>query len=126
MRRILKYLLPIIVAAVFAGSADDSAAHIKDCHIGDISFEASFSQVSISQSESEPCLPRPVSFSNTVNVHSSARNTTNIQRSSSEFIKAGKIINASRLCLVQKITLIVYSSIFNPAQRLLSLGKLII
>lgn len=126
MRRILKYLLPIIVAAVFAGSADDSSAHAKGCQIGDISFEASFSQVSISQSESEPCLPRPVYFSNTVNVHSSARTTTNIQRNNVEFAKAGKVVNVSRLYLIQKISLIVYSSIFNPAQRLLGLGKLII
>lgn len=126
MRRILKYLLPIIVATVFVGSADDSTAHVKDYHIGDISFEASFSQVSISQSESEPCLPRPVSFSNTVNVHSSARTTTNIQRNNVEFAKAGKVVNVSRLCVIQKISLIVYSSIFNPAQRLLGLGRLII
>ena len=126
MKRLLKYIFLIIVAAAFWSGEDITAHTFAD----DIQQESVFNKASVSTSvsatESEFCIPRQASFANTQQVQCSARRTNSAQRSNLEFAKSGKVINAGITYLIQKTSLITHSSQIEPAHRLLSLGKLII
>jgi hypothetical protein len=126
MKKMLKYLLPVIVAAAFAGGADshacaDAAQQDAEIYVYDDAFESS-----VSATESEFCVPRQVSFANTQQVQSTARRTVNTQRNSFEFAKSGKVINAGIRYFVQKLSIATGSRLCDPSHILFSLGKLII
>ena len=126
MRNILKYLLLFIVTAVFWDRADAvTSSADKDA---DIVFPADVSvyhtKISVSDSELSP--PHHVSITNSVQVQSTARRTNGIHRNKIEFIKCGKTFNSSQRYFIQKKTIITHSSLIEPAQKLLYLGKLII
>ena len=126
MKKLLKYLLPLIVAAAFAGSADSDVC--VDATSG-FAEECIFEQIcptSISSTESELCLPRQVSFANSLPVQGSPQRTNTNQRNNIEFAKAGKVINAGIRYFVQTHSIQTGSSLCDPAYMLLSLGKLII
>lgn len=126
MKRLLKYLFPIIFAAALLSGADMPADAVS-CEIRHESvLKETVLATSISATEKEFCIPRQVSFANTQQVQCPARRTTSIQRNGMEFAKSGKVINAGVTCFIQRISIITHSSLIQPAHRLLSLGKLII
>ena len=59
------------------------------------------------------------------NVQNAVRRTNTVQRSSLEFAKAGKIVNAGIKYLTIS-TIIFQSALYEPASRLSALGRLII
>ena len=125
MRNILKYLILVIVAAVF-GHADFSAFSDLGTTTEDNSIQSALYETCIWASDSELCLPRQESFTNSIRVQSTARRTNCVQRNSLEFTKSGKIINAGQQYFIQRKSIIIHSSLIEPAQKLLYLGKLII
>ena len=125
MRNILKYLILVIVAAVF-GHADLSSFSYLDTTAEENAIQSALYETSISASDSELCLPRQVSLTNTVRVQSTARRTNGVQRNNIEFTKAGKVINTGQRYFIQKKSIITHSSLIEPAHKLLYLGKLII
>lgn len=126
MRNILKYLLLFIVTAVFWDRADAvTSSADKDTYIVFPAEESVF-HTKISASDSELSPPHHVSITNSVQVQSTARRTNGIQRNKAEFTKCGKVINSSQRYFIQKKTIITHSSLIEPAQKLLYLGKLII
>lgn len=125
MRNILKYLFLAIVAAVL-GHADFSVISDIDATVEESSIQSALYETSISASDSELCLPRQVSFTNTIRLQSTARRTNCAQRNNLEFTKSGKIINAGQQYFIQRKSIIVHSSLIEPAHRLLYLGRLII
>lgn len=126
MRRLLKYLLPVIVTAVFWGCADHSVPHVSEIAVADICFDGSACHTDISASESGFCLPRQVSFGNTNRVQSTVRRTAGAQRMNLEFAKSGKVVNAGLRYVIQLQSVIAHSSLAEPSRKLLCLGKLII
>lgn len=126
MKKLLKYLLLVIVAAAFACSADSDVCVDAGC---DFAEECIFDQTcltSISSTESELCLPRQVSFANTLPVQGSPQRTNANQRNNIEFAKAGKVINAGIQYVVQKSIILTRSPQAEPSHMLLCLGILII
>lgn len=126
MKKLLKYLLPVIVAAVFAGGAEGAEHRCGDGLPDGASIYAEAYQVTLSETESELCLPRQISAPGSQQVQSPARRTGSFQRNSFEFTKAGKVENAGLRYFIQTIFIITRSSLADPANILLSSGKLII
>ena len=125
MWKILKYLLPLLVVAAICGGTGERVADIQEDFMSEASLDAVGCQNSISETESDLCLPRQITSGTTTNVQNAARRTTNVQRSSLEFAKAGKIINAGIKYLTTNIIL-YRSALYEPASRLSALGRLII
>ena len=125
MMSLIKYLLPFILAASVWGGADVSADVAEDDVIGFV-ISSSLNQTSISSSESEFCLPRQVSYANTLRLAGGARRTGSMQRNNLEFAKSGKVINAGIRYLVQNNSIDIHSAGIEPSYRLICLGRLII
>lgn len=125
MKNLLKYLLPFIVVAAFAGGSAGSSSACDEEKVSGFSIDAATYTVSLSSAESDFCLPRQVSNVNTCRIQGNSRRTENVQRQGFEFIKSGKVINAGIRYFIQKNS-ITHSSHFVPAYRVISLGKLII
>ena len=126
MKRLLKYLLVLMVAAAFLGSADKSIPEVEAQAIEDISFNSSEYTTDLSPTDSEFNLPRQTSFANSQRVPSTVRRTNSVCRNNVEFAKSGKVINAGLVFFIQLQSLIIHSALAEPSHRLLCLGKLII
>lgn len=126
MKKWLKYLLHVIVVAVFWNVISENASANATDTVADFSVSASAHLSNISDSESEPCLPRQLTFASSHQVQSFTRRAACAQRHNTEFAKTGRIYNTSLRYLIQTISLNTYSSLTESAQRLLCLGKLII
>ena len=125
MWKILKYLLPLLVAAAICGGTGDRVPDIQEDFMSEASMDALGCQNSISETESDLCLPRQITGGTNTNVQNAVRRTNTVQRSSLEFAKAGKIINAGIKYLTIS-TIIFQSALYEPASRLSALGRLII
>ena len=126
MKRLLKYLIPVIMAAIFWNCADNPASAVPEDVSAGLSVMASACQTGISSADMEFCLPSQVSFANSQRVQSAPRRTASTHRNGLEFAKSGKVFNACLKYSVQRRSIIVHSSMIEPSHRLLSLGKLII
>ena len=125
MWKILKYLLPLFVVAAICGGTEDRVADVHEDFMSEVSLDAVGCQNSISETESDLCLPRQITSGTNTNVQNAVRRTNSAQRSSLEFAKAGKIINAGIKYLTTNIILF-RSALYEPASRLSALGRLII
>ena len=125
MWKILKYLLPLLVAAAICGGTGDRVPDIHEDFMSEVSLDAVGCQNSISETESDLCLPRQITSGTNTNVQNAVRRTNTAQRSSLEFAKAGKIINTGIKYLTTNIILF-RSTLYEPASRLSTLGRLII
>ena len=113
------------MAAAFLGCMDERESVASSGAVADMTFGAE-TQAAISASEYDFLIPRPTSFASAQRVQGSARRTGSFQRNNLEFAKSGKVINAGLRYFIQRKSLIVHSSLIEPAHRLLYLGKLII
>ncbi|MBQ8499567.1 MAG: hypothetical protein IJ495_02605 [Bacteroidales bacterium] len=125
MKKLLKYLFPLIAAVAFWNCSDAHESTVAQNAAVMISEEASC-DAEISASDAELCIPRQVSYANPHSLQSTARRVTGTQRNNVEFTKSGRIINAGIIYSVQRKSITVLSSHVEPAHRLLCLGKLII
>ena len=125
MWMILKYLLPLFVVAAICGGTEDRVADVHEDFMSEVSLDAVGCQNSISETESDLCLPRQITSGTNTNVQNAVRRTNGAQRSSLEFAKAGKIINTGIRYLTTNIILF-RSALYEPASRLSALGRLII
>ena len=125
MRKLLKYLLPFMVFAVFSYSTDASEPETMEDFLKEYAVDAA-SQDSVSPTETELCLPRQISVANTLRVQNTARRANCSLRTSLEFTKSGKVINAGLRYCIQRKSILIHSSMTEPSSILLSLGKLII
>lgn len=126
MKKLLKYLLPVIAVLAFWNCMDAPVRSAAEEVSVAMSLEEAAYQTTISDPESELCLPRQVSSANFHRVQSTARRTGGACRNNIEFIKAGKMVNADIKYSVQIKDIIIHSSLIEPAHRLLCLGRLII
>lgn len=125
MWKTLKYLLPLLVVAVLCGGTGERVADVQEDFMSEAYLDAVDCHSSISQTESDPCLPRQITSGTNTNVQNAVRRTNTVQRSSLEFAKVGKVINAGIRYLTRNI-IIFRSALYEPASRLSALGRLII
>lgn len=126
MKKLLKYLLFFLAAAVLWGEADKEMSSVTAEDVADIVMEKAISGTDISQSDHEFSLPRQTSFANSQRAQSSVRRTNSVHRNNTEFAKSGKVVNAGLRYVTQTKSIILHSSLIEPALKLIYLGKLII
>lgn len=124
MGKYLKYLLPLIMALAFWNCTDDSESTAAGKASEAIFLNEPECHSDISEPESKLFIPRKVSFAH--RTQGAVRRTSGAQRNSFEFVKSGRIINADIRYFVQKKSIIIHSSLTEPGNRLLCLGRLII
>lgn len=125
MWKYLKYLFPLIVVAALCGGIGEHVADVREDFMNETVLDAVGCQNSISETESDLCLPRQITSASAPQVQNAARRTTSVQRSCLEFAKAGKVVNAGLKYLTINI-IIIRSALYEPASRLFALGRLII
>ena len=126
MKKLLKYLLFFLAAAVLWGEADKEMSSVTAEDVADMVMEKAISGTDISQSDHEFSLPRQTSFANSQRAQSSVRRTNSVHRNNTEFAKSGKVVNAGLRYVTQTKSIIIHSSLIEPAHKLIYLGKLII
>lgn len=127
MKKLLKYLIPLILATAFWNCADaKNELPVSEEAAACMRIDETSRQSDISETQHEFCLPRQVSFGNTQRVQNAPRRTTGLNRNNLEFAKSGKVINAGLRFFIQQKSIIVHSSLIEPSYRLLCLGRLII
>lgn len=126
MKRMLKYLLFAIVFTALCNCTDTHVSAFADSSSSAVSFEDTSYQSAVSESEPELCLPRQISCAGHNRVQNATRRTVGTGRSGITFTKSGSLINACTIYFLQKRSLMLHSTLMEPAHRLLCLGKLII
>ena len=129
MKKILKYLLLSLVALAFhMGAKDDLSAH-EDIQDYDYDYASAYTaslNVSITAPTTDICLPRQVSTVSVPRLQSNSNRHETSHRQNHEVVKSGKTINSILRYVVQKQSLIIHSSLMEPANKLVSLCRLII
>ena len=127
MKGILKYLLLSIVALAFhMGAKGDLTAHDN---VQDYDYASAYTaslNVSIATPTTDICIPRQVSTVTVPRLQSNSNRHETSHRQNHEVVKSGKTINSSLQYVVQKQSLILHSSLMEPANKLVSLCRLII
>ena len=126
MKKLLKYLLFFLAAAVLWGAADKEMSSVTAEDVADMVLEKAISSTDLSQSDHQFSLPRQTSFANSQRAQSSVRRTNSVHRNNTEFAKSGKVVNAGLRYVTQTKSIIIHSSLIEPAHKLIYLGKLII
>ena len=126
MKKLLKYLLFFLAAAVLWGEADKEMSSVTAEDVADMVLEKAISNTDLSQSDHQFSLPRQTSFANSQRAQSSVRRTNSVHRNNTEFAKSGKVVNAGLRYVTQTKSIILHSSLIEPAHKLIYLGKLII
>ena len=126
MKKLLKYLLFFLAAAVLWGEADKEMSSVTAEDVADMVMEKAISSTDLSQSDHQFSLPRQTSFANSQRAQSSVRRTNSVHRNNTEFAKSGKVVNAGLRYVTQTKSIILHSSLIEPAHKLIYLGKLII
>ena len=126
MKRWLTYLLPLVVLTLFWNCKDDTTSTSPDKASIVHAISETVCDNVISASDSELCLPRQISYASPSRIQTTSRRTTSHCRVNIEFAKSGKVINAGLRYFIQSKSILIRSSIIEPAHKLLYLGKLII
>lgn len=127
MKELLKYLFPVLLAAItFISGADESVATDTRSAADDaIVPTASYASDSWSPDVS-PNLPEEFSGAHAFRVPSATQRTKTAHKNPFGFLKVSKVTATGIHHFIDKESLIVYSSFIKPAHRLISLGKLLI
>ena len=127
MKKLLKYLLLTLVTLAFhMGAKADLFAHedIQEYECASV-YTASLN-VSITSPKTDICIPRQVSTVTVPRLQSNSNRHETSHRQNHEVIKSGKTINSILRYVVQNKSLISHSSLLEPANKLVSLCRLII
>ena len=127
MKNLLKYLLLSIVAlAFYMGAKADLFAHEDVQEYNYASAYTTSLNVSITSPKTDICIPRQVSTVTVPRLQSNSNRHETSHRQNHEVVKSGKTINSILKYVVQKKSLIIHSSLMEPANKLVSLCRLII
>ena len=127
MKILLKYLLLSIAALAFhMGAKADLFAHEDVQHYDCSSAYTTSLNVSITTPKTDICIPRQVSTVTIPRLQSNSNRHETSHRQKHEVVKSGKTINSILRYVVQKKSLIIHSSLMEPANKLVSLCRLII
>ena len=127
VKKLLKYLLLSLVALAFhMGAKDDLFAHEDIQDYDCASAYAASLNVSITAPTTDICIPRQASTVSVPRLQSNSNRHETSHRQNHEVVKSGKAINTILGYVVQKQSLIIHSSLMEPANKLVSLCRLII
>lgn len=127
MRHLLKYLLPVMAALFFLSRSDGSVAYVTNENPDfEILSDVSAINASLSSPDADLCLPRQVSSANSQQFQNTIRRSETSHRQNYEFVRSGKTINPGLRYIVQRQSLITFSSLADPAYRLVTFCRLII
>lgn len=126
MKGVLKYLFPVIAVLAFWNCMGASASAVTEDESSAVSLAYAAYQADISETRSELCLPRQVSFANSQRVQTTVQRTAGAGRNNIEFTKSGKVINADIRYFTQRKSILIHFSLIEPALKLIYLCKLII
>lgn len=126
MKTLLKYLFPLVLALAFLSFAENRGSLASEEPAAASVLNEASCHANISASDSQLCLPRQITYANTQTVQGTARRTNSVNRNNIEFMKSGKILNAGLIYFIQRKSIIIHSSLIEPANKLLYLGQLII
>jgi hypothetical protein len=127
MKKLLKYLLFFLATVALWGTAGrDVSSSVTAEDVADMLLAETSSHADLSPVDHSFSLPRQTSFANSQRAQSSVRRTNIVHRSNTEFAKSGKVVNAGLRYVTQTKSIILHSSLVEPAHKLIYLGKLII
>ena len=127
MKKLLKYLLLSIVALAFhIGAKADLFAPEDIQEYDHASAYTTSLNVSITSPKTDICIPRQVSTVTVPRLQSNSNRHESSHRQNHEVVKSGKTINSILRYVVQKKSLIIHSTLMEPANKLVSLCRLII
>ena len=127
MKNLLKYLLLSIVALAFHLGAKADLFAQEDVQEYDYASAYTTSlDVSITSPKTDICIPRQVSTVTVPRLQSNSNRHESSHRQNHEVVKSGKTINSILRYVVQKKSLITHSTLMEPANKLVSLCRLII
>ena len=127
MKSLLKYLLLSIVALAFHLGAKADLFAQEDVQEYDYASAYTTSlDVSITSPKTDICIPRQVSTVTVPRLQSNSNRHETSHRQNHEVVKSGKTINSILRYVVQKKSLITHSTLMEPANKLVSLCRLII
>ena len=127
MKSLLKYLFLSLVALAFhMGAKSDLFAHEDVQEYDYASAYTTSLNVSITSPKTDICIPRQVSTVTVPRLQSNSNRNETSHRQNHEVVKSGKTINSILRYVVQKKSLIIHSSLMEPANKLVSLCRLII
>lgn len=127
MKNLLKYIVPIIMAIAFIDGLyqSDTTSLCNDWNSFASEADSSYFS-SCTTANSDLSLPRQISSSNGLRLQTTGKRCNPLQKSCSEFIKAGKAVNSCIRYSTQEKSIIIRASYIKPAVRLIILCKLII
>ena len=127
MKKLLKYLLLSLVALAFHIGAKADLFAREDVQEYDCASAYTTSlNVSITSPKTDICIPRQISTVTVPRLQSNSNRHETSHRQNYEVVKSGKTINSILRYVVQKKSLIIHSSLMEPANKLDSLCRLII
>ena len=127
MKNLLKYLLLSIVTLAFhMGAKADLFAHEDVQEYDYASAYTTSLDVSITSPKTDICIPRQVSTVTVPRLQSNSNRHETSHRQNHEVVKSGKTINSILRYVIQKKSLITHSTLMEPANKLVSLCRLII
>ena len=77
MRKLFKYLFLLLVAAVFWNGKGLSMSSVPDDVHVNVPFQETICSAELSEVDSEPCLPRQITFSTTFRIQGAAKRINN-------------------------------------------------
>lgn len=127
MKELLKYLFPVLLAAItFISGADESVATDSRSAADDaIAPTASYASDSWAPDASLN-LPEEFSGTHAFRLPSASQRTKTAQKHASGFLRASKLTATGIRHFIDKTSLTVHSSFIKPDHLLISLGKLLI
>lgn len=127
MKDLLRCLLTVILLSIASISGSESALLGPTEESNETAaIDIATHYISSASSDAVPCLPRQTSYASAPRLQHSFRRGSNIQKCNFEFVKAGKALNTGIINYIQREYFHSKSLFVKPANRLISLGKLII
>ena len=126
MKKILIYLIPIIIAIVFCDGIKLSDASVEEGPINDTTTESVTILSDDNTIDADIFIPRQFSSNQVIPAQTLVKRTNQQQRYKLVFLKEGKVVNVGVGNNIPRNTLILYFSFIKPTYRLAGFGRLII
>lgn len=126
MKKLMKYLIAFIAAAVFFDGGDRVELSPVSVYGGITHIESIASTGSFDAPDTDFCISHQTSLSSVPRTQSSTRRTNTSFRHNFEFIKSGKTTHAGIRYLINLNSLPIDSFFSSSCHRLARLGRLII
>lgn len=126
VEKLLRYLIPIMLLAVVIYGNLGKLDSFSDTNPTDSVTSEIGSCYSDAVSDSDRLIQSPMTSSHSFRLQTTTKRTNNTCKNNFEFVKLGRIADCNITNLLQKKSLIKYSSFIKPSHRMICLDKLLI